>query len=96
MIFKPGLYIVIITLLVVLRFYRFEGGFDDVEDDEGENAMEVSKADLFPPEKIFRSSHNAFLHCYFSVCSKASELVPCSLLSNWNSMRFFATVALYD
>ena len=28
--------------------------------------------------------------------SKASELVPCSLLPHWNSMRFFATVSLYD
>ena len=27
---------------------------------------------------------------------KASELVPCSLLPHWNSMRFFATVSLYD
>ena len=31
------------------------------------------------------------------ICSsKASELVPCSLLPHWNSMRFFATVSLYD
>ena len=28
--------------------------------------------------------------------SKASELVPCSLLPHWNSMRFFATVSLSD
>ena len=28
--------------------------------------------------------------------AKASELVPCSLLPHWNSMRFFATVSLYD
>ena len=28
--------------------------------------------------------------------TKASELVPCSLLPHWNSMRFFATVSLYD
>ena len=27
---------------------------------------------------------------------KASELVPCSLLPHWNSVRFFATVSLYD
>ena len=27
---------------------------------------------------------------------KASELVPCSLLPHWNSMRFFATVSLYE
>ena len=27
---------------------------------------------------------------------KASELVPCSLLPHWNSMRFFATVSLSD
>ena len=28
--------------------------------------------------------------------TKASELVPCSLLPHWNSMRFFATVSLSD
>ena len=28
--------------------------------------------------------------------AKASELVPCSLLPHWNSMRFFATVSLYE
>ena len=28
--------------------------------------------------------------------TKASELVPCSLLPHWNSMRFFATVSLYE
>ena len=28
--------------------------------------------------------------------TKASELVPCSLLLHWNSMRFFATVSLSD
>ena len=28
--------------------------------------------------------------------NKASELVPCSLLPHWNSMRFFATVSLTD
>ena len=33
-----------------------------------------------------------FNPCY----SKASELVPCSLLPHCNSMRFFATVSLYD
>ena len=27
---------------------------------------------------------------------KASELAPCSLRPHWNSMRFFATVSLYD
>ena len=27
---------------------------------------------------------------------KASELVPCSLLTHWNLMRFFTTVSLYD
>ena len=27
---------------------------------------------------------------------KASELVPCSLLPHWNSMRFFGTVSLSD
>ena len=36
----------------------------------------------------------------FNTCAtretKASELVPCSLLPHWNSMRFFATVSLYD
>ena len=31
-----------------------------------------------------------------SIYAKASELVPCSLLPHWNSMRFFATVSLYD
>ena len=30
------------------------------------------------------------------VLNKASELVPCSLLPHWNSMRFFATVSLSD
>ena len=30
------------------------------------------------------------------VTTKASELVPCSLLPHWNSMRFFATVSLYE
>ena len=28
--------------------------------------------------------------------TKASELVPSSLLPHWNSMRFFVTVSLYD
>ena len=28
--------------------------------------------------------------------TKASELVPCSLLPHWNSMQFFATVSLSD
>ena len=32
--------------------------------------------------------------CY--MLSEASELVPCSLLPHWNSMRFFATVSLYE
>ena len=31
-----------------------------------------------------------------TVGCKASELVPCSLLPHWNSMRFFATVSLSD
>ena len=32
----------------------------------------------------------------YHVLTKASELVPCSLLPHWNSMRFFATGSLYD
>ena len=41
---------------------------------------------------------NSGFHCKL-ICHtrlKASELVPCSLLPHWNSMRFFATVSLYD
>ena len=33
---------------------------------------------------------------FLSEDTKASELVPCSLLPHWNSMQFFATVSLYD
>ena len=48
--------IIIITKSFCTVLYRFEGGFDDVEDDEGENAMEVSQIDL--------SSRSTFLQCY--------------------------------
>ena len=36
------------------------------------------------------------VHWEYSVATKASELVPCSLLPHWNSMRFFTTVSLYE
>ena len=48
-------------------------------------------------EEVGRAQYNSIWHFrgHYSV-AKASELVPCSLLPHWNSMRFFATVSLSD
>ena len=43
-----------------------------------------------------KDSHTYIPVTFLSDKAKASELVPCSLLPRWNSMRFFATVSLYD
>ena len=40
-------------------------------------------------------SYNSLV-LFLQSAPKASELVPCSLLPHWNSMRFFATVSLSD
>ena len=45
---------------------------------------------------FFNYKTNCWWFRHFLPHTKASELVPCSLLPHWNSMRFFTTGSLYD
>ena len=50
------------------------------------------KLDSMWQHRLTRLVRDRYITAY--VLPKASELVPCSLLPHWNSMRFFATVSL--
>ena len=81
-------------------YYHFEGAFNIILQKNKANILIVSCSLHLQgdPNYIYLIQFEPQIRQSITSCSetKASELVPCSLLPYWNSMRFFATVSLYD
>ena len=78
------------------HFFKFLG--DREKTVVGSTQLGQADVPYIALKRTGRSVNNNFRNGYAKerIETKASELVPCSLLPHWNSMRFFATVSLSD